>query len=59
MTSPAESETKRTPLYDIHRQLGARMVAFGGWDMPVEYSGILAEHQAEDDAIFEGVGIGE
>ena len=37
---------KRTPLYDTHRALGARMIEFGGWEMPVRYSGILAEHQA-------------
>ena len=37
---------KRTPLYDVHRALGARMIEFGGWGMPVQYSGILAEHQA-------------
>ena len=30
----------------MHRRLGAKMVNFGGWDMPVEYSGILAEHMA-------------
>ena len=37
----------RTPLYPVHRRLGARMVEFAGWDMPVQYpSGILAEHQA-------------
>lgn len=38
--------SKRTPLYDTHRSLGARIIEFGGWDMPVQYSGILAEHQA-------------
>jgi aminomethyltransferase len=37
---------KRTPLYDTHRALGARIIEFGGWEMPVQYSGILAEHQA-------------
>lgn len=37
--------TKRTPLYDIHQQLGARMIAFGGWEMPVFYRGIIEEHQ--------------
>lgn len=37
---------KHTPLYDLHRALGARMVEFGGWDMPVQYQGILAEHRA-------------
>src|SRR5947207_4312601 len=36
---------KRTPLYALHRELGARMVPFAGYDMPVQYpSGILAEH---------------
>jgi len=35
-----------TPLNAAHRALGARMVDFGGWDMPVEYSGIIAEHLA-------------
>ncbi len=37
---------KITPLNQIHRQLGARMVDFGGWDMPVQYSGVIAEHMA-------------
>lgn len=36
----------RTPLYDWHRAHGARMVPFGGWEMPVQYSSLLAEHQA-------------
>lgn len=36
----------RTPLYSTHLSLGARMVPFGGWDMPVQYSGILAEVRA-------------
>ncbi len=37
---------KHTPLYHTHRSLGARMIEFGGWEMPVHYSGILAEHRA-------------
>lgn len=37
---------KRTPLYEAHVRLGARMVDFGGWEMPIQYSGILDEHQA-------------
>ncbi len=37
---------KKTPLNAAHRALGARMVDFGGWDMPVQYSGILDEHNA-------------
>ena len=38
---------KRTSLYDAHKALGAKMVPFAGWEMPVQYaSGILAEHHA-------------
>ena len=37
---------KKTPLNARHRSLGARMVDFGGWDMPVEYTGIVQEHLA-------------
>lgn len=37
---------KRTPLYDTHKQLGARIVEFAGWDMPVQYkAGIIKEHK--------------
>lgn len=41
-----EETLKRTPLYDAHRAAGARMVPFGGWEMPVQYSSILDEHRA-------------
>ena len=38
---------KQTPLNAAHRAMGAKMVDFGGWDMPVQYpAGILAEHEA-------------
>ena len=37
---------RKTALHAAHVALGARMVPFGGWDMPVEYSGITAEHLA-------------
>lgn len=38
-------QPKRTPLYDLHRELGGRMVEFAGWEMPVQYpQGILQEH---------------
>ena len=37
---------KRTPLYKQHLALGARCIDFGGWEMPVQYTGIVAEHQA-------------
>ncbi|MBA2494208.1 MAG: glycine cleavage system aminomethyltransferase GcvT, partial [Acidobacteria bacterium] len=35
---------KKTPLNKAHRELGGKMVDFGGWDMPVQYSGVIAEH---------------
>jgi len=35
--SPTLSEVRKTPLNALHRRLGAKMVNFGGWDMPVEY----------------------
>ena len=48
------TDLKRTPLYDIHVALGAKMVPFAGWEMPVQYpTGIMAEHQA----VRTGVGI--
>ena len=34
----------RTPLYDLHREAGARLVPFAGYEMPVQFSGIIAEH---------------
>ena len=46
MTQQAQPALKKTPLYARHRALGGRMVEFGGWEMPVEYSGITDEHMA-------------
>ena len=46
MTESVSGPLKKTPLHASHIALGARMVPFGGWDMPVEYSGITAEHMA-------------
>lgn len=40
------ANNKKTALYDVHKRLGARLIPFGGWDMPVEYSGIAKEHTA-------------
>jgi glycine cleavage system T protein (aminomethyltransferase) len=37
---------RTTPLNTIHRRLGARMIDFGGWDMPVQYASLLEEHRA-------------
>src|SRR6267378_435432 len=47
--TPHKSELRKTPLHALHRRLGAKMVNFGGWDMPVEYpssGGLIAEHKA-------------
>ncbi len=42
---------RKTPLNAVHRALGAKMVDFGGWDMPVQYSGIIDEHNAVRKAV--------
>ena len=46
LATTAGATLKRTPLNAAHRKAGARMVEFGGWEMPVEYSGIIEEHVA-------------
>jgi len=48
MSTPAEapSALKRTPLHGLHRELGAKLIDFGGWEMPVQYQGIIEEHGA-------------
>jgi aminomethyltransferase len=40
-----DTPLKRTPLFDAHVKAGARMVPFGGWEMPVQYAGIVEEHR--------------
>jgi len=42
--------SKKTPLYEEHIKLGARMVEFAGWEMPVQYSGVIDEHKAVREA---------
>ncbi|MFL5726505.1 MAG: glycine cleavage system aminomethyltransferase GcvT [Chloroflexota bacterium] len=46
MTQAPDSAIHDTPLRDRHEALGARLIEFGGWMMPVQYSGILDEHRA-------------
>jgi aminomethyltransferase len=49
VTTPPIPELRKTPLNAVHRRLGAKMVNFGGWDMPVEYpasGGLVVEHKA-------------
>ncbi len=52
---------KRTPLFEVHQKLGARLVEFGGWEMPVFYSSIIEEHRAVRNAagIFDICHMGE
>src|SRR5919198_5665802 len=51
----------RTPLYDAHVRAGARLVEFAGWEMPVQYAGILDEHAAvrERAGLFDVSHMGE
>ena len=44
MTEHSSEDLKHTPLDALHRELGAKMVGFAGYDMPVQYTGIIAEH---------------
>ncbi len=41
-----DESLRHTPLHDTHERMGAKMVPFGGWHMPIQYSGILTEHAA-------------
>ncbi len=45
------STLKRTPLFSEHQALGAKLVEFGGWEMPVQYKGIIDEHKAVRSAV--------
>jgi glycine cleavage system T protein (aminomethyltransferase) len=57
----SEGSLRRTPLYEEHKELGARLVDFAGWEMPVQYSGIKAEHAAvrERAGLFDVSHMGE
>jgi glycine cleavage system T protein (aminomethyltransferase) len=52
---------RRTPLHDRHVALGARMVPFAGWEMPVQYEGVIPEHRAvrADAGVFDVSHMGE
>jgi aminomethyltransferase len=62
MSGSSTTEPKRTPLYDRHKALGAKVIDFGGWAMPVQYpSGILEEHRTVRSAcgVFDVSHMGE
>jgi aminomethyltransferase len=46
-----DTSLKRTPLFSAHVKAGARMVPFGGWEMPVQYTGIVEEHRTVRTAV--------
>jgi len=52
---------QQTPLHAVHKALGARMVPFGGWEMPVQYAGVIEEHLAvrEQAGLFDVSHMGE
>ena len=58
---PTQAGLRRTPLYEHHVALGARMVPFAGWEMPVPYGGVIPEHRAvrEDAGAFDVSHMGE
>ncbi len=61
MSSSAPPRLRRTPLFDRHAAAGAKLVEFAGWEMPVQYEGVLAEHMAvrERCGIFDVSHMGE
>ncbi len=61
MSATTPTGLKRTPLHERQGALGARMVAFGGWEMPLQYAGIAAEHRAvrERAGLFDVSHMGE
>src|SRR3954452_6108752 len=52
---------QRTPVHDRHAALGARLVPFAGWEMPVQYDGVIPEHRAvrNDCGVFDVSHMGE
>jgi aminomethyltransferase len=61
MTDPAAAPLRHTSLHDTHVALGARLVPFAGWEMPVQYEGVISEHVAVRTAagIFDVSHMGE
>src|SRR3954449_3945550 len=56
-----DAPLKKTPLNAVEHELGGKMVDFGGWELPVQFSGILEEHQAvrEHVGLFDVSHMGE
>jgi len=58
---PGTAELRRTPLYPIYAEYGAKTIDFGGWELPVQFEGILKEHEAvrERAGLFDVSNMGE
>jgi aminomethyltransferase len=50
VAAPAQTDLRRTPLHARHAEAGAKLVPFAGWEMPVQYEGVGAEHRAVREA---------
>src|SRR5690349_9305610 len=50
-TFPAVPDLLRSPLHDRHLARGAKLAEFGGWEMPLEYTGVLREHAAVRESV--------
>jgi len=61
MQNTPNSELLRTPFYESHKSLGARLTGFGGWDMPLQYKGIIqeAQHCRSKVSVFDTCHMGE
>ena len=46
----SNNELKKTALYDLHVELGGRLVPFAGYELPIQYDGVIAEHRAAREA---------
>jgi aminomethyltransferase len=59
--APVQTTLRRTPLFQQHVDAGARIVPFAGWEMPVQYAGVIAEHKAvrTDAGVFDVSHMGE
>jgi glycine cleavage system T protein (aminomethyltransferase) len=59
--APVQTTLRRTPLFQQHVDAGARLVPFAGWEMPVQYEGVIAEHKAvrTDAGVFDVSHMGE
>ena len=44
MIQTITTNLKTTPLLDLHKELGAKLVPFAGWNMPIQFAGVLSEH---------------